>query len=103
MKQGKIQEHRALPCIQYDKGRVKIYQVPGSGPSTGGRRIFFRKNLGGGGEDFFNYKEFENLRFHFSKKAIFEDQKAMLSQVTRVCSLTYDTYKNKLIRFHEFA
>ena len=26
------------------KGRVKIYQVPGPGPSTGGRRLFFETN-----------------------------------------------------------
>ena len=25
------------------KGRVKIYRVPGPGPSTGGRRLFFEK------------------------------------------------------------
>ena len=29
------------------KGRVKIYGVPGPGPSTGGRRFFFRKKIGG--------------------------------------------------------
>ena len=28
------------------KGRVKIYRVPGPGPSTGGRRLFFEKNRG---------------------------------------------------------
>ena len=26
-----------------NKGRVKIYRVPGPGPSTGGRRLFFEK------------------------------------------------------------
>ena len=88
------------------KGWVKIYGVPGPGPSTGGenffskkirgkktffqrkkggRILFFRKNKGG--EDFFSKKIrgattfftiiFENPRFHFSKKAIFEDQKVI--------------------------
>ena len=73
-------------------GRVKIYRIPGPGLS-GGRRFFSKKNIGGG--DFFSEKikgrrpfvkkirraktlftiKFENPRFHFSKKAIFEDQK----------------------------
>ena len=34
-------EHNA-----YGKGRVKLYRVPGPGPSTGGEE-FFRKKLGG--------------------------------------------------------
>ena len=45
------------------KERVKTYRVTGPGPSTGG-------------EDYFTPK-FENARFHFSKKAIFEDQKVI--------------------------
>ena len=48
-----------------------MYIVPG--PTTGGRRLFFEKK---GGEDIFTTK-FENARFHFSKKAIFEDQKVI--------------------------
>ena len=46
------------------KGRVKIYRVPGPGPLTGGRRLFFEKNRGTqtffrkklGGGDFFPKK-----------------------------------------------
>ena len=81
----------------YCKGRVKIYLVPWPGPATGGRRFFFsekirgtetffsKKKLGGrrlffqkirGAKTFFT-KIFENPRFHFSKKAIFEDQKVI--------------------------
>ena len=33
-----------LECNFFPKGRVKIYRVPGPGPSTGGRRLFFEKN-----------------------------------------------------------
>ena len=47
---------RSVPTFdtQKVKGRVKIYRVPGPGPSTGGRRLFFRKNKGG--KDFFSGK-----------------------------------------------
>ena len=44
-------------------------------------------------------KKFENARFHFSKKAIFEDQKV-------ICvgsSDPSDTYKKYIIRFHHFV
>ena len=62
-----------------NKGRVKVYRVPGPGPSTGGedfssekiggRRLFFRKNRGAKtffrlkkvGEDFFSGKFFLNF------------------------------------------
>ena len=74
------------------QGRVKIYRVTGPGPSTGGdgffskkrgaETIFRKKDQGArtffdkdeGGEDFFTIK-FENPRFNFAKKAIFEDKK----------------------------
>ena len=49
-------------------GRVKIYRVPGPGPSTGGQGLFFEKYQGA--ETFFTTK-FENPRFHFSKKRHF--------------------------------
>ena len=49
----------------------------------GGRRLFSKKNRGAknffrkkGGEDLFTTK-FENPRFHFSKRAIFEDHKVI--------------------------
>ena len=45
-----------LVKISMAKGRVKIYRVPGPGPSTGGRRLFSTKKKGG--EDFFS----ENIR-----------------------------------------
>ena len=49
--------------LEGNKGRVKIYRVPGPGPSTGGRRLLFDKNRGRrlfskklGDEDFFSKK-----------------------------------------------
>ena len=35
---------KVLKLKEKHKGRVKIYRVPGPGPSTGGRRLFFEKN-----------------------------------------------------------
>ena len=69
---------------------MKIYGVPGPGPSTGGED--FSKKLGGaqtfskkkyeGSGDFFRRRgffttKFGNPRFNFSKKAILDDQKVI--------------------------
>ena len=63
-----------------DKGRVKIYRVPGPGPSTGGEdffskkiraaETFFRKKLGG--RKLFLLQNLKIQNFIFQKKDIFE-------------------------------
>ena len=35
--------HGGISFSNLGKERVKIYRVPGPGPSTGGRRLFFEK------------------------------------------------------------
>ena len=58
------------------KGRVKIYRVPGPGPSTGGRRLFFEKKGGRrlfsekirGAETFFRRKLGERSEDFLSEK-----------------------------------
>ena len=48
------QWHFIVLFFDPSKGRVKIYQVPGPGPSTEGRRLFSKKI---GGADFFRLKK----------------------------------------------
>ena len=62
------------------------WKCMGAGTIDRERRLFYRKKLGGrtlffskkirGAKTFFTTK-FDNPRFHFSKKAIFEDQKVI--------------------------
>ena len=63
----KISQNPQFVITFSGKGRVKIYLVPGPGPSTGGQRLFFEKKKWGGA-DFFFLKKIRGRILFFSKK-----------------------------------
>ena len=63
-----------MDTVLFYLGRVRITRYPGRDHRQGGENFFSKKIWGA--ETFFTKKN-ENSRFHFSKKAIFEDQKVI--------------------------